>query len=56
MPLTGWEAIEAAKDGTLALHKYADPTEEARCNISEDEAIAVAVEDPSLIYASPTHR
>ena len=42
----------AATDSTVALGKYADPTEDAREEISIDEAREIAREDPGLIYAA----
>lgn len=49
----GHEAIElATKDRSIRLNKYADPTEDARENISIEDAREVAKEDPSLIYAT----
>lgn len=50
--LKGWAAIEAKEQNeSVVLCKYADPTEDARENITVDEARQVAKEDPSLIYA-----
>lgn len=50
---TGHEAIElATKDSSVTLNKYADPTEDARENISIEDAREIAKEDPSLIYAT----
>jgi putative transcriptional regulator len=40
----------AAKRYQLKLHKYTDPTEDARDGLTIAEAEAVASEDPSLIY------
>ena len=48
--LTGIEAIDYARKNDLTLNKYADPTEEARTDMSVDEAEEVATEDPSLIW------
>jgi hypothetical protein len=54
---TGYEAIEAKKnDNRVILSKYADPTENAREDISIDEAENIASEDPTLIYARPEIR
>lgn len=48
---TGYEAIEAKKnDNRVILNKYADPTEDAREDISVEDAEEIAAEDPSLIY------
>jgi hypothetical protein len=50
--LTGYEAIEAkAANESVVLCKYNDPTEDARENLTVEEAREVAKEDPSLIYA-----
>jgi len=48
--LSGEAAIERAEQRGLLLSKYTDPTEEARDNLTPDEAREVALEDPSLIY------
>jgi hypothetical protein len=51
MKLTGYEAIEAKKnDNRVILCKYADPIEDARENISLEDAEEISLEDPSLIY------
>lgn len=48
----GWEAIERAElDRSVQLNKYNDPTEDAREDITVDEAREIAREDPGLIYA-----
>lgn len=50
---TGHEAIELKEsDDSVKLHKYSDPIEDAREDISADEARGIAKEDPSLIYAT----
>ena len=50
---TGHEAIELKEsDDSVKLNKYNDPIEEAREDISADEAREIAKEDPSLIYAT----
>jgi hypothetical protein len=48
--LEGLEAIEYAREHDLTLCKYEDPTEDAREGLTVEEAVAVACEDPSLIY------
>jgi hypothetical protein len=50
--LTGWEAIEAKEaDESVVLCKYSDPAEDARENLSAEEAREIAKQDQSLIYA-----
>ena len=54
---TGYEAIEAKKnDNRVILCKYADPIDDAREDISLEDAEDVAREDPSLIYVRPEIR
>lgn len=48
--LTGWDAIREAERTGRPVSKYTDPTEEARDDLSPEEARAIAAEDPSLIY------
>jgi hypothetical protein len=49
--LTAHEAIEFKKENPDAkLCKYADPIEDARRDISLEDAEDVVLEDPSLIY------
>jgi hypothetical protein len=48
--LTGYDAVEYAEDHDMPLNKYADPTEDARDDLTPDEARAVAKEDPSLVW------
>jgi hypothetical protein len=49
--ITGYEAISAKQnDGAVVLNKYADPTEGELSNITVDEALDIADEDPSLIW------
>jgi hypothetical protein len=48
--LTGYEAIEYAEAHNLTLNKYNDPIEDAREELTIDEARKIALEDPSLIY------
>lgn len=48
--ITGHDAIETAERQGLTLHKFADPTEDARDGLTPDEARQVAAEDPSLIW------
>jgi hypothetical protein len=51
MKLTGHEAIEFKRaNPDSILCKYADPTENARRDLSIEDAEEVALEDPSLIY------
>jgi hypothetical protein len=52
--LKGIAAIEYAEAHGLALKKYNDPTEDARENLTPDEAREIAAEDPSLIYLPVT--
>lgn len=48
--IRGYEAIKLAEKYDVELHKYADPTEDARDDLSIDEARDVAREDPTLIW------
>lgn len=48
--ITGEAAICAHVDHGVVLHKYADPFEDARSGLTTGEALAVAREDPSLIW------
>lgn len=48
--MTGYEAIKYAEQHGAILCKYADPTEDAREQISLEEAREIARVDPSLIY------
>ena len=48
-------AIEHALQTGTVLHKYADPIEGARDNLTADDAYAVALEDPSLIWCDVDH-
>lgn len=48
--LEGWEAIKYAEEHGLSLRKYSDPTEDAREDLTPDEARAVAREDPRLVW------
>ena len=48
--LTGHDAIAYAEAFEARLQKYADPIEDARDDLTPDEARDVAAEDPSLIY------
>ncbi len=50
MRLEGTAAIEYAEANDLLLNKYTDPTEEAREDLTPDEARAVAREDARLIW------
>lgn len=49
--ITGSQALEVAEKLNVTLHKFADPTEDARV-VSASEARDIAREDPGLIYAS----
>lgn len=42
--------IELASEYGLPIHKYADPTEGAKENISLDEAHVIHEQDPGLLY------
>ena len=55
MRLTGHEAIEYAEAHGLTLCKYADPVEDAREDLSVEEAGEIAREDPGLVYVSVTN-
>lgn len=46
----GNEAVRLAERDGLTIHKYNDPTEDARSGLTSDEACAVIREDPHLIY------
>ncbi len=48
--LTARAAIEYAEENGLALNKYSDPVEEARDDLSVEEAREIAREDASLIW------
>lgn len=48
--ISGYDAIEYAKENGLTLNKYSDPIEDAREGLSPDEARKIAREDPSLIW------
>jgi hypothetical protein len=50
MRLEGYKAIKYAEAHGLNLEKYTDPTEEARQDITPEEARGIAKEDPSLIF------
>ena len=50
MRLGGHEAIKYAEAHGTTLQKYADPIEDAREDLSIEEAREIAREDPSLIY------
>ena len=50
MRLTGHEAIEYAEAHGLTLCKYADPVEDAREDLSVEDAAEIAREDPGLVY------
>ena len=48
--LIGHDAIRLAEENSFTLRKYADPIDGAR-DVTIDEAIKIAKEDASLIYA-----
>jgi hypothetical protein len=49
--ITGYEAIGMKQnDDAVVLIKYADPTDGVRVNITVEEALDIADEDPSLIW------
>lgn len=49
---TGWQAIEAKENNSsVRLNKYADPIEDAREDLTIQDAREIAQIDPSLIYA-----
>lgn len=50
MKLKGYEAISYAEANGLSLNKYNDPTEDARTDLTPDEARKIANQDPNLIY------
>ena len=50
MRITGADAIEYARTHGLQLNKYTDPIEEARDNLTIEEAEDVAREDQALIW------
>jgi len=54
--MTGYDAIEHARETGAALHKYTDPIEEARRNITVEEAEEIASEDPGLIYTDEENK
>ena len=52
MKLKGYQAIEAKRqDDTVILCKYNDPFVGARENLTVEEAMNIAREHPSLVYA-----
>jgi hypothetical protein len=48
--LTGWAAIDYARETGAPLCKYADPVDDARDDLTVAQAIDVATDDPSLVY------
>ena len=52
LTITGTDAIEYARTIGCELNKYADPTEDARFDITIEEAEDVARDDAHLIWAS----
>lgn len=49
--LTSVAAIAAARCGAdITLHKYADPVEEAADDITLEQALEIAGEDPELVF------
>ena len=47
--------IRASIRAGRVICKYADPIEDARIDLTEDEAISIARVDPSLIYVAPCY-
>lgn len=47
--ITGYDAIEYAREHGLPVQKYADPIEDAR-EVTVGEAEKIAAEDPSLLW------
>ena len=52
MKIHGQAAIDFAKNNDLYLCKYSDPVEDAREDLTVDEAEEVAKVDPSLIWVT----
>lgn len=52
--ITGYDAIEIARETGLSIAKHADPMEGARAGLSLEEAEEIASEDPSLVYVEAT--
>jgi hypothetical protein len=50
--ITGYEAIQYAKNNGITLNKYADPIEDAREGLTVVEANEVAREDARLIWVT----
>lgn len=50
MRLVGYEAIQYAEAHGLPLCKFNDPVEDAREDLTPDEARKIALEDARLIY------
>ena len=50
MIISGYEAIEYAEANGMTLSKYTDPVEDARENLTPDQARKIAQEDACLIY------
>ena len=51
MTLTGYDAIDYAREHGLMLNKYADFVEDARDDVRPHEAEDIAAEgDPELLY------
>lgn len=48
--LTGREAIDYARRRGATLSTYADPTADARDDVTPEEADEIAAEDPALVY------
>jgi len=50
MILTGQEAMDFARENSVALNKYTDPIEDALWGITIEEAEDIYREDPDLIW------
>ena len=48
--LTGRDALDAAREHSVTLYKYADPVEGPRSGLTLLEAEAIIEEDPGLVY------
>lgn len=53
--VSGYDAIDYAESRGSPLRKYADPTEGPRDGLTRSAALAVAREDPSLIWTMTTN-
>ncbi len=48
--LVGRDAITYARAHSLPLSSHTDPTSEGRTDLTVEEALEIALEDPSLVY------